>query len=85
VTENEELALEVEELNTALELALRQRDELQAERDDDVRAVAEACADFGNDEGPRGIRQLYAQFEDRITELERRDAARAAAEPIKES
>lgn len=39
------------------------------ERDADTRAVSEACSDFGNDEGPRGIRQLYAQFEDRIKAL----------------
>jgi hypothetical protein len=36
-------------------------------READVRAVAETCSDFGNDEGPRGIRQLYARFADRIT------------------
>jgi len=39
------------------------------DQDADVRAVAEACSDFGNDEGPRGIRQLYARFADRIAAL----------------
>ena len=46
----------------------------QDERDGDMRAVAEACSDFGNDEGPRGIRQLYARFADRIAELDAREA-----------
>lgn len=50
----------------------------QAERDGDVRAVREACADYGNDEGPRGIRQLYARFEERIAELDAREAGAAA-------
>lgn len=35
----------------------------------DVQAVAEACSDFGNEEGPRGIRQLYARFKDSIEAL----------------
>lgn len=43
--------------------------ELEAEREADTRAVAEACSDLGNDEGPRGIRQMYARFADRIAPL----------------
>ena len=40
------------------------------EGDADTRAVAEACSDYGNGEGPRGIRQLFARYEDRISALE---------------
>lgn len=36
---------------------------------EDTKSVQEACSDFGNEEGPRGIRQLYARFEDRIRRL----------------
>lgn len=53
------------------------------ERDDDVRAVVEACAGVVDGTMPQPIRHEYAvqrlrnRFADRITELEQRDAARA--------
>lgn len=43
------------------------------EDDEDTRSAAEACADYGNEEGPRGIRQLYARFEERIAALNSRE------------
>lgn len=57
-----------------LRARVRELEAAQPERDGDVRAVAQVCADFGNDEGPRGIRQLHARFADRIAALEARDA-----------
>lgn len=58
---------------TALQNLLDERDQLRAQvaalkvaLREDVDLVATACSDFGNDEGPRSIRQLYAQFETRI-------------------
>jgi hypothetical protein len=47
MTENEELALEVEELNTALELAMRQRDEAIAYAAALTGAV-KGASDFGD-------------------------------------
>lgn len=60
--ESEELALEVEELNAALELALKQRDELLVERDEDLRVVRRVLAA----ESPRGgvdWAEWYRSFE----------------------
>lgn len=49
--------------------AIKEARDLIKERDDDTLAVREACSDYGNDEGPRGIRQLYARYKDRISRL----------------
>lgn len=35
----------------------------------DVLMVAEACAELGNEEGPRSIRHLYAWFKDSIEDM----------------
>jgi hypothetical protein len=75
VTENEELALEVEELNTALGLALRQRDEALAGCDDDTRAVRALTSATGKmlgrwsdaDEAVR--RELWTEVHDRADDV----------------
>lgn len=49
--------------------AIKEAYALIKERDDDTRAVQEACSDYGNEKGPRGIRQLYARYKNRISRL----------------